>query len=73
MFQISLDHIRKADVVAQTKIVYKEKELLQLMYDHLMQVRHVIMPISHSFVKYARCMLPMHFSRLTVTLNRELY
>lgn len=35
--QISLDHIRKADVVAQTKIVYKEKELLQLIHDHLVQ------------------------------------
>ena len=32
----SLDRIRKADVVAQTKIVYQEKELLQLIHDHLM-------------------------------------
>ncbi len=32
----SLDRIRRADVVAQTKIVYQEKELLQLIHGHLM-------------------------------------
>ncbi|XP_074658215.1 DDB1- and CUL4-associated factor 1-like [Tubulanus polymorphus] len=32
----SLERIRRADVVAQTMIVYQEKELLQLMYEHLL-------------------------------------
>nr|WRQ97961.1 slime protein [Eoperipatus sp.] len=32
----SLAKINKADVVAQTKIVFNEKELLQLIYQHLM-------------------------------------
>ena len=32
----SIDRIRKADAVAQTKIVYHEKELLQLIHRHLM-------------------------------------
>ncbi|CAG5136799.1 unnamed protein product, partial [Candidula unifasciata] len=31
----TLEEIRKAGVVAQTKIVYQEKELLQLIHDHL--------------------------------------
>ncbi|XP_067935367.1 DDB1- and CUL4-associated factor 1-like isoform X1 [Watersipora subatra] len=34
---VSLEHIRKAEVVQQTRIIYKEKELLQLVYDHLLQ------------------------------------
>lgn len=52
--QISLDHIRKADVVAQTKIVYKEKELLQLMYDHLLQVTYIIIGTSVNFLLFLR-------------------
>lgn len=32
----SMEDIRKADVVAQTKIVYHEKELLQLIHGHLL-------------------------------------
>ncbi|KAH3892821.1 hypothetical protein DPMN_016951, partial [Dreissena polymorpha] len=31
----SLDDIRKADIVAQSKIIFQEKELLQLIHDHL--------------------------------------
>ena len=31
----SIDRIRRADVIAQTKIIYNEKELLQLIHDHL--------------------------------------
>ncbi|KAK2180243.1 hypothetical protein NP493_452g02036 [Ridgeia piscesae] len=34
--EASLERIRKADVVAQTKIIYQEKELLQLIHDHLL-------------------------------------
>ncbi|XP_076447473.1 DDB1- and CUL4-associated factor 1-like isoform X2 [Babylonia areolata] len=33
----SLEDIRKADIVAQTKIMYREKELMQLIHDHLVQ------------------------------------
>ena len=32
----SLDGLRKADIVAQTKITFHEKELLQLMHEHLL-------------------------------------
>ncbi|XP_041347553.1 DDB1- and CUL4-associated factor 1-like [Gigantopelta aegis] len=32
----SLEEIRRADIVAQTKIIFQERELLQLMYDHLL-------------------------------------
>ncbi|KAL3852286.1 hypothetical protein ACJMK2_015948 [Sinanodonta woodiana] len=32
----SLEEIRRADIVAQTKIFYQEKELLQLIYNHLL-------------------------------------
>ena len=31
----SFDRIRRAELVAQTKIVYQEKELLQLIHEHL--------------------------------------
>ncbi|KAL8603740.1 hypothetical protein ACOMHN_024356 [Nucella lapillus] len=31
----SLEDIRKADIVAETKIMYREKELMQLIHDHL--------------------------------------
>ncbi|XP_033745476.1 DDB1- and CUL4-associated factor 1-like [Pecten maximus] len=34
-FDASLEEIRRADIVAQTKIVFQERELLQLMYSHL--------------------------------------
>ncbi|XP_076077249.1 DDB1- and CUL4-associated factor 1-like [Mytilus galloprovincialis] len=34
-FDASLDEIRRADIVAHTKIRYSEKELLQLIHDHL--------------------------------------
>lgn len=34
-FDASLDEIRRADIVAQTKIRYSEKELLILIHDHL--------------------------------------
>ncbi|KAI0224040.1 DDB1- and CUL4-associated factor 1 [Lamellibrachia satsuma] len=34
--EASLERIRKADVVAQTKIIYQEKELLQLIHEHLL-------------------------------------
>ncbi|XP_060078486.1 DDB1- and CUL4-associated factor 1-like [Ylistrum balloti] len=34
-FDASLDEIRRADIVAQTKIIFQERELLQLMYSHL--------------------------------------
>ena len=33
---VSIERIRKADIVAQTKIIYEEKELLHLIQDHLM-------------------------------------
>ncbi|CAH1785027.1 unnamed protein product [Owenia fusiformis] len=36
-FAATLEQIRKDDVVAQTRIIYREKELLQLMHDHLLQ------------------------------------
>jgi HIV-1 Vpr-binding protein len=32
----SLEDIRKADIVAQTNITYREKELMQLIHQHLM-------------------------------------
>ncbi|XP_046327233.1 DDB1- and CUL4-associated factor 1-like isoform X2 [Haliotis rufescens] len=32
----SLEDIRKADIVAQTKIIFHERELLQLIHDHLL-------------------------------------
>ena len=35
LFSNSLFHLQ-ADVVAQTKIVYQEKELLQLIHEHLL-------------------------------------
>ena len=37
LLKVSLEHIRKAEVVQQTQIIYKDKELLQLILNHLVE------------------------------------
>lgn len=38
MADTSLDKIRRTDVINHTRIMYREKELLQLMHEHLVKL-----------------------------------
>ncbi|XP_069101399.1 DDB1- and CUL4-associated factor 1-like isoform X2 [Argopecten irradians] len=62
-FDASLEEIRRADIVAQTKIVFQERELLQLIHSHLSsQGLHVA---ASALQKEAS--LPGHSSQLHTT------